>query len=116
MTGNTMTDSTKVPSPWLTVAEAAQRARCGVKTVYRSDHVCIGQGPSREREFEEMIELQTHLIFGRSSSSRRSASAFAEMKMLELSTNSKTLGISMPRFAWFAWEVHGAGAARSGSR
>ena len=35
MTGNTMTDSTKVPSPWLTVAEAAQRARCGVKTVYR---------------------------------------------------------------------------------
>ena len=30
-----MTDSTKAPSPWLTVAEAAQRARCGVKTVYR---------------------------------------------------------------------------------
>jgi excisionase family DNA binding protein len=30
-----MTESTKTPSPWLTVAEAAQRARCGVKTVYR---------------------------------------------------------------------------------
>jgi excisionase family DNA binding protein len=30
-----MTESTKIPSPWLTVAEAAQRARCGVKTVYR---------------------------------------------------------------------------------
>ncbi len=23
------------PSPWLTVDEAAQRARCGVKTIYR---------------------------------------------------------------------------------
>jgi excisionase family DNA binding protein len=30
-----MTESTKIPGPWLTVAEAAQRARCGVKTVYR---------------------------------------------------------------------------------
>jgi excisionase family DNA binding protein len=30
-----MTKSTKSLSPWLTVAEAAQRARCGVKTVYR---------------------------------------------------------------------------------
>jgi excisionase family DNA binding protein len=30
-----MTESTKTPGPWLTVAEAAQRARCGVKTVYR---------------------------------------------------------------------------------
>jgi excisionase family DNA binding protein len=30
-----MTESTTTPSPWLTVAEAAQRARCGVKTVYR---------------------------------------------------------------------------------
>ena len=30
-----MTESAKTPSPWLTVAEAAQRARCGVKTVYR---------------------------------------------------------------------------------
>ena len=35
MTGNMMTESMNVPSPWLTVAEAAQRARCGVKTVYR---------------------------------------------------------------------------------
>jgi excisionase family DNA binding protein len=31
----TMIESTTSPSPWLTVAEAAQRARCGVKTVYR---------------------------------------------------------------------------------
>lgn len=23
------------PSPWLTVEEAAERARCGVKTIYR---------------------------------------------------------------------------------
>lgn len=30
-----MIESTTSPSPWLTVAEAAQRARCGVKTVYR---------------------------------------------------------------------------------
>jgi excisionase family DNA binding protein len=30
-----MTEAAKTPSPWLTVAEAAQRARCGVKTVYR---------------------------------------------------------------------------------
>jgi excisionase family DNA binding protein len=30
-----MIESTKTPSPWFTVAEAAQRARCGVKTVYR---------------------------------------------------------------------------------
>jgi excisionase family DNA binding protein len=30
-----MIESTKTPSPWLTVAEAAERARCGVKTVYR---------------------------------------------------------------------------------
>jgi excisionase family DNA binding protein len=30
-----MNESPKTPSPWLTVAEAAQRARCGVKTVYR---------------------------------------------------------------------------------
>ena len=30
-----MTEATKTPSPWLTVGEAAQRARCGVKTVYR---------------------------------------------------------------------------------
>lgn len=30
-----MIESAKNPSPWLTVAEAAQRARCGVKTVYR---------------------------------------------------------------------------------
>jgi excisionase family DNA binding protein len=30
-----MAESTKTPSPWLTVVEAAQRARCGVKTVYR---------------------------------------------------------------------------------
>jgi excisionase family DNA binding protein len=35
MTGNMMTESMNVTSPWLTVAEAAQRARCGVKTVYR---------------------------------------------------------------------------------
>jgi excisionase family DNA binding protein len=35
MTEKTMTDSARTPSPWLTVAEAAQRARCGVKTVYR---------------------------------------------------------------------------------
>jgi excisionase family DNA binding protein len=25
-------------SPWLTVEEAAQRARCGVKTIYREVH------------------------------------------------------------------------------
>ena len=25
-------------SPWLTVAEAAERARCGVKTIYREVH------------------------------------------------------------------------------
>jgi excisionase family DNA binding protein len=30
-----MTEAMKTPSPWLTVAEAAQRARCGVKTLYR---------------------------------------------------------------------------------
>ncbi len=24
-----------IASPWLTVAEAAERARCGVKTIYR---------------------------------------------------------------------------------
>jgi excisionase family DNA binding protein len=34
-----MTESTKIPSPWLTVTEAAQRARCGVKTVYREVRV-----------------------------------------------------------------------------
>jgi excisionase family DNA binding protein len=30
-----MTETTNAPTPWLTVAEAAERARCGVKTVYR---------------------------------------------------------------------------------
>jgi excisionase family DNA binding protein len=30
-----MSDTTNTPSPWLTVDEAAERARCGVKTVYR---------------------------------------------------------------------------------
>jgi excisionase family DNA binding protein len=34
-----MIESTKTLSPWLTVAEAAQRARCGVKTVYREVQV-----------------------------------------------------------------------------
>jgi excisionase family DNA binding protein len=30
-----MSDTTNTPSPWLTVDEAAERAMCGVKTVYR---------------------------------------------------------------------------------
>jgi excisionase family DNA binding protein len=30
-----MADTTNAPSPWLTVTEAAERARCGVKTIYR---------------------------------------------------------------------------------
>jgi excisionase family DNA binding protein len=29
------THHTVEPSPWLTVEEAAQRARCGIKTIYR---------------------------------------------------------------------------------
>ena len=33
-----MSDTTNTPSPWLTVDEAAERARCGVKTVYREVH------------------------------------------------------------------------------
>ena len=32
--GDTVTSPT-AQSPWLTVAEAADRARCGVKTIYR---------------------------------------------------------------------------------
>jgi excisionase family DNA binding protein len=28
-------DPTEVPSPWLTVTEAAERARCGPKLIYR---------------------------------------------------------------------------------
>jgi excisionase family DNA binding protein len=30
-----VTENTNASSPWLTVTEAAERARCGVKTVYR---------------------------------------------------------------------------------
>ena len=30
-----VTGATRVQNPWLTVKEAAERARCGVKTIYR---------------------------------------------------------------------------------